>query len=224
MQVQCGGTMADVKLLPAFTSKPSPRCLSDVLHNILEGNPDLQLVVVRPGGEDLEHLSEYTAATIDSKGRQETMYLEDLDDRCLDLRADAPQGASRKNTSWHGSGNPQCAQPLQAHTKHQRFGWPSPSTVTKQCSWTPRLHWEHELATPHSLPQQLLQYDEPRTSTKLPMDCVVVEAAAAWTVGVAVARRRWGASTRTQSHCGAWNSLLRAQSALVAELRGHLRL
>ena len=31
------------------------------------------------------------------------MYLENLDDDgCLDLRADAPQGASRKNTSWQG--------------------------------------------------------------------------------------------------------------------------
>ena len=50
MQVQCDGTMADVKMLPAFTSKRSPRCFSDVFHDILEGNPDLQLVVVRPNG------------------------------------------------------------------------------------------------------------------------------------------------------------------------------
>ena len=27
MQVQCDGTMADVKMLPVFTSKRSPRCL-----------------------------------------------------------------------------------------------------------------------------------------------------------------------------------------------------
>ena len=44
------------------------------------------------------------------------------------------------------------------------------------------------------------------------------------TVGVVVARWRWGASMRTQNHCGAWNSLPRAHSALATELRGHLRL
>ena len=41
VQVQCDGTMADVKLLPVFTSKRSPGCFSDVLHDILEGNPNL---------------------------------------------------------------------------------------------------------------------------------------------------------------------------------------
>ena len=102
MPVQCDGTIADVKMLTAFTSKRSPGCFSDNLHDILEGNPDMQLVVVRPSGEDLEHLFEYTAATVDGDGRQETVYLETLDNGCLDLRADAPQGASRKNTSWQG--------------------------------------------------------------------------------------------------------------------------
>ena len=29
-------------------------------------------------------------------------------------------------------------------------GCPSPPTVTNQCSWTPRLHCDHELVTPHS--------------------------------------------------------------------------
>ena len=83
-------------------------CFSDVLHDILEGNPDLQVVVVRPSGEDLEHLFEYAQASVDVDGRQETVYLENLDDDgCLDLRADAPQGASRKNTS--------CQGPLQHH-------------------------------------------------------------------------------------------------------------
>ena len=103
MQVQCDGAMADVKMLPAFTSKRTPGCFNDVLHDILEGNPDLQLVVVRPNGEDLEHMFEYAQATVDGEGRLETVYLENLDDdRCLDLRADASQGASRKNTSWQG--------------------------------------------------------------------------------------------------------------------------
>ena len=103
MQVQCIGTMAHVKMLPVFTSKRSPAWLSDVLHDILEGNPDLQLVVVRPSGEDLEHLFEYTAGTVDGDGRQGTVYLENLDDGCLDLPADAPQGASPKNTSWQST-------------------------------------------------------------------------------------------------------------------------
>ena len=48
--MECDGTMADVKMLPACTSKGSPKCFSDVLHNILEGNPDLQLVVLVSGG------------------------------------------------------------------------------------------------------------------------------------------------------------------------------
>ena len=101
MQVQCDGTMADVKMLPAFTTKRSPGCFSDVLHDILEGNLDLQLVVVRPSGKDLEHLFEYAQATMDGDGRQETVYLENLDDHgCPNLQADGPQGASRKNTSW----------------------------------------------------------------------------------------------------------------------------
>ena len=75
MQVQCDGAMADVKMLPAFTAKPSPGFFSDVLHDILEGSRDLQLVVVRPNGEDLEHLFEYAQATVDADGRQETVYL-----------------------------------------------------------------------------------------------------------------------------------------------------
>ena len=103
MQVQCDGAMADVKMLPTFTAKRSPGCFSDVLHDILQGNPDLQLVVVRPGGEDLAHLFEYAQATVDADGRQETVHLENLDDDgCLDLRADAPQGPSQKNTFWQG--------------------------------------------------------------------------------------------------------------------------
>ena len=99
MQVQCDGTMADVKMQPAFTSKRSTGCFGDVLHDILEGNPHLQLVVVRPSCEDVEHLFEYTATTVDGDGSQAMVYLENLDDGCLDLRADAPQGASWKNTS-----------------------------------------------------------------------------------------------------------------------------
>ena len=75
LQVQCDGTMADVKMLPAFTSKRSPRCFSDVLHDSLEGNPDLQLVVVRPSGEGLQHLLEYTQAAVDGDGCEETVYL-----------------------------------------------------------------------------------------------------------------------------------------------------
>ena len=103
MQVQCDGAMADVKMLPAFTAERSPGCFSDVLHHILEGNPDLQLVVVRPSGEDLERLFDYAQGTVDADGRQETVYLENVDDDgCLNVRADAPQGASRKNTSWQG--------------------------------------------------------------------------------------------------------------------------
>ena len=50
-----------------------PGCFTDVLHDILEGNPDPQLVVVRPSGEDLEHLFEYTAATVDGEGPQNTV-------------------------------------------------------------------------------------------------------------------------------------------------------
>ena len=103
MQVQCDGALADVKVLPAFTPKRSPGCFSDVLHDILEGNPDLQLVAVRPNGEDLEHLFEYGQATVTGDVRQETVYLENLDDDgCLDLQADASQGASRKKPSWQG--------------------------------------------------------------------------------------------------------------------------
>ena len=92
--VQCDGAMADVKMLPAFTAKRSPGCFSDVLHDILRGNPDLHL----------EDLFEYAHATVDGDGRQETVYLENRDnDGCLDLRAHAPEGAPRKNTSWQGS-------------------------------------------------------------------------------------------------------------------------
>ena len=73
-----------------------------MLQDVLELNPDLQLVVVRRDGEDLEHLLEYTTTTIDSEDHQGTVYLEDLDDGCLDLRVDAPQGPSQKNTPWQG--------------------------------------------------------------------------------------------------------------------------
>ena len=103
MQVQCDGAMADVKMLPAFTANRSPGCFSDVLHDILKGNPHLQVVVVRPSGDDLGHLFEYAQATVNADGRQETVYLENLDDDgCWDIRADAPQGASPKNTPWQG--------------------------------------------------------------------------------------------------------------------------
>ena len=91
MQVQCDGAMVDFKMLPPFIAKRSPGCFSDLLHDILEGNQDLQLVVVRPSGEDLEHLFEYAQATVDGDGRQETVYLENLDDDgCMDVPADAP--------------------------------------------------------------------------------------------------------------------------------------
>ena len=50
--------------------------------------------------------------------------------------------------------------------------------MTKQCSWRPRLHWEHKVFTPCSLPRQVVQYDQLRTTTQLPMDCVVVESEA----------------------------------------------
>ena len=66
-----------------------------------EVNLDLQLVVVRrlvSCGENLENVFYYTPATVAGEDRQETMYRENLDDRCLDLRAYAPHGASRKNT------------------------------------------------------------------------------------------------------------------------------
>ena len=103
MQVQCDGAMADVKMLPAFTTKRSPGCFSDITHDILEGNSDLQLVVVRPSGKDLAYLFEYSQGTVDGDGRHETVYLENLHDNgCPALRADAPQGASRKSTSWQG--------------------------------------------------------------------------------------------------------------------------
>ena len=102
MQVQCDGTMAHVKMLPMFTSKRSTGCFSDVLQDILEGNLDVQLVVVRLSGKDPEHLFVYTAGTVDGDGRQGTVYHESLDNGCLDLRADAPQGASWKHTSWQG--------------------------------------------------------------------------------------------------------------------------
>ena len=62
MRVQCDGTMVDIKMLHAFTSKRSPWCFSHVLHDILEKNVNPQLVVVRRNGEDLEHMFEYTAA------------------------------------------------------------------------------------------------------------------------------------------------------------------
>ena len=75
------------------------------------------------------------------------------------------------------------AQPIQAHTNYHRFACPSPSIVAKQCSWTPRLQWEQELITPRSLSPQLLQYHQLRTTLHLPMDCVVVEAEAAWDCG-----------------------------------------
>ena len=45
------------------------------------------------------------------------------------------------------------------------------------------MHCEHELVSPHSLPRQLVQYDAPKISTKLPMDCVVVGGEVAWDRG-----------------------------------------
>ena len=59
----------------------------------------MQQVVVWPNGEDLEHVFEYSAAVVGLESRQETVYVEDLDNRYLDLCADASQGASRENTS-----------------------------------------------------------------------------------------------------------------------------
>ena len=55
-------------------------------------------MVVRPSGEDVEHLFEFASATVDSEGRQDTVYLEDLHKG----RLDPPQGTSRKNTPWQG--------------------------------------------------------------------------------------------------------------------------
>ena len=90
MHVQCNGAMADVKMLPSFTAKQSPRYFNDVLHDVPEGNLDQRLVVVRLNGEDLVHLFEYAQATVDGDGGLETVHLENLDDDgCLDLRADA---------------------------------------------------------------------------------------------------------------------------------------
>ena len=43
-----------MELLPAFTSKRSLGCFSYVLHNISEGKLNMQLVVVRPRGNDLQ--------------------------------------------------------------------------------------------------------------------------------------------------------------------------
>ena len=60
-------------------------------------------MVLKGNGEDLEHLVEYTAATVDGEGRQEMVYLGDLDEACLDIRVDATHGVPRKNTSWQGS-------------------------------------------------------------------------------------------------------------------------
>ena len=55
-------------------------------------------LVAKTSGEHMEHLFEYAQATVDVDGGQEMVYLDNLDDDgCLDLRADAPQGASRKN-------------------------------------------------------------------------------------------------------------------------------
>ena len=84
--MQCDGAMVDVKMLLASNAKRSPGCFSDVLPDILVGNPDLQLVVVRASGEDREHLFEYTQGTVDGDGRQVTVYLENPDDDgCLGL-------------------------------------------------------------------------------------------------------------------------------------------
>ena len=102
MEVHCNGTMADVKMLPEFTSKRSPGSLSDSLYNNLEGNPGLQPQVVRGNGEDPEHQFEYTTATVDRDGRQGKVYQENQEDGYVDRRVDAPQRASRKNTSWQG--------------------------------------------------------------------------------------------------------------------------
>ena len=59
-------------------------------------------MVVRPNDKDLEPLFEYTGTSVDGDGRQETVHLENLDDGCLDLRVDAPQRPSWKNTLWQG--------------------------------------------------------------------------------------------------------------------------
>ena len=58
--MQCDGTMADVKMLPVFSSKRSLGCFSDVLHDILKGNPNMQLVMVRPRGPGFSEI-EYHA-------------------------------------------------------------------------------------------------------------------------------------------------------------------
>ena len=103
MQVQCDGAMADVKMLPAFTAKRSPGCFSYISTTLRNGT---QICKWWWYGQVAKTLSTYLSmppATACTNGCQETVYLENPDDHtCLDLRADAPQGASPKNTSWQG--------------------------------------------------------------------------------------------------------------------------
>ena len=47
-----------------------PRVLHRRSTHIFEGNPNVQLVVVQPSGEDLEHLFEYIPASVEGDGRQ----------------------------------------------------------------------------------------------------------------------------------------------------------
>ena len=161
MQVQCDGAMADVQMLPAFTAKRSPGCFSNILHDILKGNLVLQLVVVRPSGKGLVHLFEYAPATVDADGRKEMVYLENLDDDwCLDLRADVPQGASRKNTSWQG--------PLQHCLCLSMEKDPSMSSpVYSLCSDSPHQWSEHGPGTTSARPW-VTHNNDPITIPSLP--------------------------------------------------------
>ena len=116
--MQCTGTKGDVKMLPAFTSKRSPGCFSDVLQDTLEGNPHLQLVVVRPSGEDPKHLFQFTAGTVDGGGRQEMVYLENPGNGFLELQADAPLGSLSEK---HIMARTFAAPPLLVHGKGCNF-------------------------------------------------------------------------------------------------------
>ena len=165
MQVQCDGAMADVKMLAAFTAKRSPCCFSNVLHDILEGNADQQPVEVWPGGEDAEHLFQSAQATVDGDGRQETVYLENLDDGwCLDLGADAHQGASRKHTSWQGplqhrlylsrEKDPSLSSPVYSLRSDSPHQWSEHGPATKSAGlWA--THNNYPITIP-SLPPPLL--------------------------------------------------------------------
>ena len=75
--------------------------------------------MVRPSGEDPEHLFEYAQATVDADGRQEVVYLENLDDanvlgppsRC------PPRGLSEK----HIMARTFAAPPLPVHGENSKF-------------------------------------------------------------------------------------------------------